>query len=41
MLAVVDDARTAAPGQPRSTPVIAIPDGPDWLVVASNGGAAT
>lgn len=28
-------------GQPRSTPVIGIPDGPDWLVVASNGGAAT
>ena len=28
-------------GQPRSTPVIGIPDGPDWLVVASNGGAAS
>ena len=28
-------------GQPRSTPVIGIPDGPNWLVVASNGGAAT
>jgi F420H(2)-dependent quinone reductase len=28
-------------GQPHSTPVIGIPDGPDWLVVASNGGAAT
>jgi F420H(2)-dependent quinone reductase len=28
-------------GRPRSTPVIGIPDGPDWLVVASNGGAAT
>jgi deazaflavin-dependent oxidoreductase (nitroreductase family) len=28
-------------GQPRSTPVIGIADGPDWLVVASNGGAAT
>ena len=28
-------------GQPRSTLVIGIPDGPNWLVVASNGGAAT
>ena len=28
-------------GQPRSTPVIGIPDGPNWLVVASNGGAAS
>jgi hypothetical protein len=28
-------------GQPYSTPVIGIPSGPDWLVVASNGGAAT
>jgi deazaflavin-dependent oxidoreductase (nitroreductase family) len=28
-------------GQPRSTPVIGIGDGRNWLVVASNGGAAT
>jgi deazaflavin-dependent oxidoreductase (nitroreductase family) len=28
-------------GQPRSTPVIGIRDGGNWLVVASNGGAAT
>jgi len=28
-------------GQPHSTPVIGIPSGADWLVVASNGGAAT
>lgn len=28
-------------GRPRSTPVIGIPDGQDWLLVASNGGAAT
>ena len=28
-------------GQPYSTPVIGIASGPDWLVVASNGGAAT
>jgi F420H(2)-dependent quinone reductase len=28
-------------GQPHSTPVIGIPSGEDWLVVASNGGAAT
>jgi F420H(2)-dependent quinone reductase len=28
-------------GQPHSTPVIGIPSGTDWLVVASNGGAAT
>jgi F420H(2)-dependent quinone reductase len=27
--------------QPHSTPVIGIPSGADWLVVASNGGAAT
>jgi F420H(2)-dependent quinone reductase len=28
-------------GRPHSTPVIGIPSGEDWLVVASNGGAAT
>jgi deazaflavin-dependent oxidoreductase (nitroreductase family) len=28
-------------GQPHSTPVIGIPAGTGWLVVASNGGAAT
>jgi F420H(2)-dependent quinone reductase len=28
-------------GQPHSTPVIGVPSGEDWLVVASNGGAAT
>lgn len=28
-------------GQPHSTPVIGIPNGEDWLMVASNGGAAT
>lgn len=28
-------------GQPHATPVIGIPDDGDWLVVASNGGAAT
>ena len=28
-------------GRPYSTPVIGIPSGADWLVVASNGGAAT
>jgi F420H(2)-dependent quinone reductase len=28
-------------GQPRSTPVIGIRNGGNWLVVASNGGAAT
>jgi deazaflavin-dependent oxidoreductase (nitroreductase family) len=28
-------------GRPHGTPVIGIPDGPNWLVVASNGGAAT
>jgi len=28
-------------GRPHSTPVIGIPSGADWLVVASNGGAAT
>ena len=28
-------------GQPRSTPVIGIGNGTNWLVVASNGGAAT
>lgn len=28
-------------GHPHSTPVIGIPSGEDWLVVASNGGAAT
>jgi F420H(2)-dependent quinone reductase len=28
-------------GRPHSTPVIGIPSGTDWLVVASNGGAAT
>jgi F420H(2)-dependent quinone reductase len=28
-------------GQPHSTPVIGIPSGEDWVVVASNGGAAT
>jgi F420H(2)-dependent quinone reductase len=28
-------------GRRRSTPVIAIPDGTDWLVVGSNAGAAS
>ena len=28
-------------GRPRSTPVIGIADGQNWLVVASNGGAAS
>jgi deazaflavin-dependent oxidoreductase (nitroreductase family) len=28
-------------GRPHSTPVIGIPDGENWLVVASNGGSAT
>jgi F420H(2)-dependent quinone reductase len=28
-------------GRPYSTPVIGVPSGADWLVVASNGGAAT
>jgi deazaflavin-dependent oxidoreductase (nitroreductase family) len=28
-------------GQPRSTPVIGISSGRNWLIVASNGGAAT
>lgn len=28
-------------GQPHSTPVIGIPSGEGWLLVASNGGAAT
>ncbi|MBN9608322.1 MAG: nitroreductase family deazaflavin-dependent oxidoreductase [Actinobacteria bacterium] len=28
-------------GQPHANPVIGIPDGDDWLIVASNGGAAT
>ena len=28
-------------GQPHSTPVIGIPEGEGWLIVASNGGAAT
>lgn len=28
-------------GQPHSTPVIGIPEGQGWLIVASNGGAAT
>jgi F420H(2)-dependent quinone reductase len=28
-------------GRPFATPVIGIPDGDDYLVVASNGGAAT
>jgi F420H(2)-dependent quinone reductase len=28
-------------GQPHSTPVIGIPSGTDWVVVASNGGAAS
>jgi deazaflavin-dependent oxidoreductase (nitroreductase family) len=28
-------------GQPRSTPVIGIPEGEGWFIVASNGGAAT
>lgn len=28
-------------GQPHANPVIGIPDGADWLIVASNGGAAT
>jgi deazaflavin-dependent oxidoreductase (nitroreductase family) len=28
-------------GQPHSTPVIGVPSGENWLVVASNGGAAT
>jgi F420H(2)-dependent quinone reductase len=28
-------------GQPYPTPVIGIPDGAGWLIVASNGGAAT